>query len=98
MGLICKVDSDGVQKWLVHGRLHRLDGPAIIRANGTRQWYLDDQRHRLDGPAVVFADGGQQWWRNNRDITQQVEAWMASQNVTWPWDDQTQMMFLLTWT
>lgn len=31
----------GTQVWLKDGRLHREDGPAVIRQNGTQIWYLD---------------------------------------------------------
>jgi len=47
------IDPDGTQKWRVDGRLHRLAGPAVIRANGTEEWWVDGRLHRLDAPAVV---------------------------------------------
>ena len=90
------VDAAGTQVWFVNNRLHRLDGPAIIWANGDQAWWVNGQRHRLDGPAVICADGDQEWWVNYQNITTQVEAWMQTQAVTWPWDDQTQMQFILT--
>ena len=39
------------------GELHRLDGPAILRANGIRSWYKNNVRHRIDGPAIELPDG-----------------------------------------
>jgi hypothetical protein len=42
--------------------LHRLDGPAIERADGTKEWYVDGKRHRLDGPAYEQADGYKEWY------------------------------------
>ena len=33
--------GDGLERWFENGRLHRLDGPALTRADGTRSWYLD---------------------------------------------------------
>jgi hypothetical protein len=42
--------------------IHRLDGPAIERADGTKYWYVDDKRHRIDGPAMEYADGYKAWF------------------------------------
>ena len=42
--------------------LHRLDGPAVERANGSKEWYKDGKRHRLDGPAVEYVNGDKAWW------------------------------------
>ena len=44
------------------GKLHRLDGPAIIYANGDQEWYVEGKRHRLDGPALIRANRDQVWW------------------------------------
>ena len=91
------VDEDGTQRWYVNDQLHRPDGPAIIGTDGSQAWYVNSQRHRLDGPAVIWANGDQEWWVNYQNITTQVNSWMQTQAVVWPWDDQTQMMFMLTW-
>jgi hypothetical protein len=37
------------------------------------------------------------WAINNRDVTDEVEAWMETHAITWPWDRETQMLFVLTW-
>ena len=47
-----------------HGRLHREDGPAAIKADGTQRWYQHGKLHREDGPAIVDADGTREWWQN----------------------------------
>ena len=67
-----------------------------VDAEGTQRWYVNDQLHRLDGPAYISADGDQEWWVNGQNITSQVNSWMQTQAVVWPWDDQTQMQFILT--
>jgi len=69
------VGRDGTQEWRVNGELHRVDGPAVIRANGT-----------------------QVWWVHGKSITGEVEQWMISHDITYPWDEDTQIQFLLTWT
>ena len=35
-----KVDSDGTKRWVLNGKLHREDGPAVERSNGSKFWYL----------------------------------------------------------
>jgi len=91
------IGASGTQMWLVNGLYHRLDGPARIWTDGTQAWYVRGERHRLDGPARIRAAGGQEWWVCGKDITQQVEAWMKDHAITWPWDEETQMQFVLTW-
>ena len=89
--------DDGSQEWLENGLYHRLDGAALIWADGTQEWYVNGHLHRLDGPAVIGADGIQQWWVDGRRITRQVTTWMKRRNVTWPWDQDAQVEFMLTW-
>ena len=91
------ISADGDQEWWVNGQRHRLDGPAVIYADGDQAWWVNGQLHRLDGPAVIGAAGRQEWWVNYQNITTQVNSWMQTQAVVWPWDDQTQMQFMLTW-
>tara|TARA_S200002703_G_scaffold159297_1_gene172263 strand:- start:1927 stop:2322 length:396 start_codon:yes stop_codon:yes gene_type:complete len=49
-----KIDQDGTIKHFNDaGELHRLDGPAIIKANGDYIWMLNNVPHRdSGGPAV----------------------------------------------
>jgi len=89
--------ANGTQQWWANHQLHRLAGPAVIRADGYQAWYVRNQLHRLDGPAYIGADGTQEWLISDQNITTQVEAWMKDHAITWPWDDPTQMQFLLTW-
>ena len=87
---------DGRQEWREDGKRHRLDGAARIWANGHQEWYVDGKLHRTDGPAVIWPDGSQRWFIRGNHITKQVTAWMQQRNVTWPWDESTQMEFALT--
>jgi hypothetical protein len=91
------IRADGSQKWYENDQLHRLDGPAVVWTNGSQKWYVNGKLHRLDGPAYIGADGRQEWWSCGQEITSQVESWMKQQAVVWPWDDQTQTQFVLTW-
>jgi len=61
------------QYWLVDGKLHREDGPAILHDEGdTTQsyWVQDGLPHRGDGPAFVFEDDDeiieQRWFRHGK--------------------------------
>ena len=60
------VDEDSTQHWYQNGLLHRLDGPAVIRADGTQHWYQNGQVHRLDGPAYIYSNGSQRWYQNGQ--------------------------------
>ena len=52
------------------GQLHRLDGPAIERADGTKYWCQNSLIHRTDGPAVEYADGEKRWYINGEVLTE----------------------------
>ena len=84
--------------WYIDGVLHREDGPAFMWADGRQEWYIKGKLHRIDGPAVISNYGYIDWWINGIYITPNVNDWMRKQNVTWPWDAETQALFLLTFT
>jgi hypothetical protein len=92
------IDKNGSQYWCVNGLFHRTDGPAIINTDGSQEWYTKGVFHRTYGPAVVNTDGSNEWWINGRNITKEVNDWMRKQKVTWPWDAETQALFVLTFT
>jgi hypothetical protein len=92
------IRKDGTQVWFFNDTLHRTDGPARIFPNGDQEWWVNNKRHRLDGPAVIWADGRQEWLINDRNITREVKNWMRNQGVTWPWNEEIQAQFVLTFT
>lgn len=58
-----RVDENGNTIWeLPSGVYHRLDGPAVIRADGSKFWYVNGHIQRSNGPAVEWADGTKEWW------------------------------------
>ncbi len=60
-----EIDDDGnVRYYNERGQLHRLDGPAVERADGTKEWYQDDMPHREDGPALELSNGGRGWFED----------------------------------
>ena len=60
------VDGDGTKRWMVDGKYHREDGPAIEWPWGSKEWYLNGKLHREDGPATEWAGGIKAWWLNGR--------------------------------
>lgn len=61
--------------WIVYtqnGKLHRLDGPAVISPNH-KEYHQFGHLHRDDGPARLFvvAPDGQkhvaEWWKHNHE-------------------------------
>jgi hypothetical protein len=69
-----------------------------VYCNGPESWYVHGQLHRLDGPAIMRPEGSQWWWIQGVDVTTLVCTWMAARQVSWPWDVDTQMEFLLAWS
>ena len=61
-----RVYDNGNKYWLLNGKLHREDGPAIERADGSKSWFLNDNLHREDGPAIEGADGRKSWLLNGK--------------------------------
>ena len=39
----CILDPLKVQRWLVNGKLHRTEGPALEYADGSKYWYLNGE-------------------------------------------------------
>jgi hypothetical protein len=64
----CQVSPNGDKRWYLNGELHRVDGPAIERADGTKEWWLNDKRHRVDGPAIEYPDGDKHWYLDDMNL------------------------------
>jgi hypothetical protein len=87
----------GYQAWYMHGRRHRTDGPAMIFSDGNQSWWWHGKLHRTDGPAVINPEGVNEWWINGVNKTIDIESWMKQKRITWPWDAETQIEFVITW-
>tara|TARA_B110000238_G_C15948575_1_gene362191 strand:+ start:115 stop:402 length:288 start_codon:yes stop_codon:yes gene_type:complete len=48
--------SNGDKIWFLNGKIHRTDGPAVVRTDGINIWYLNGDLHRTDGPSVDRPD------------------------------------------
>ncbi len=63
---IPKVNKNGSIFYMLNGRCHRLDGPAVYHTNGDCEWWYDGEVHRENGPAVEFSDGEKQWYFHDK--------------------------------
>ncbi len=50
--------------YILFGKLHRDDGPAMISSIGTQGWFQNGKTHREDGPAIIWSEGIQHWYQN----------------------------------
>tara|TARA_R110000868_G_scaffold9620_1_gene47508 strand:- start:17716 stop:18168 length:453 start_codon:yes stop_codon:yes gene_type:complete len=93
-----RIYSNGSRQWYVDGVCHREGKPAFEGCSGHNEWWYKGKLHRLDGPAVTGPNGeAREWWVWGEPIEGDVAAWAAKRNFSWPWDEQTQLEFLLTW-
>ena len=51
---------------MINGKLHRMDGPAVIYSNGEKNYYNNGKLHRMDGPAVIYPWGGEEYYVNGQ--------------------------------
>ena len=72
-----EVDYNGTKTWVLKGKYHREDGPAIEHANGTKWWFLKGKYHREDGPAIEFADGRKWWFLNGTQLSEEVHTYYS---------------------
>jgi hypothetical protein len=63
---------DGLKEWRFIGKLHRIDGPAIIYSDGEKRWVIENRLHRIDGPAVEYTDGSAGYWYNGKPTTKEA--------------------------
>jgi len=90
----------GYHAWYVNGQRHRVGGPAetnTLYDMRSERWFEHGMLHRLDGPAHCIYPGPKDWWIRGKCITKKITKWMDDRDVTWPWNESTQIEFLLTW-
>ena len=61
----------GAERWYCDGKLHRVDGPAVVWKYGATGWYQHGKLHRLDGPAVELSNGGTHWCIDDIEYTEE---------------------------
>ena len=47
------IDDVGNKFWLLNGKLHREDGPAVEYSHGLKQWFLNDKRYTEEEFALL---------------------------------------------
>jgi hypothetical protein len=65
-----EVWADGDKRWLLNGKTHRIDGPALELASGGKSWYINGYLHREDGPAIEWANGDKAWYLNGKHYSE----------------------------
>ena len=63
--------SNGNKYWLLNGKRHRTDGPAVERSDGSKCWLLHGKYHRTDGPAIGYSDGSKSWYLNGKRYSEE---------------------------
>jgi len=87
------VDRNGTKRWLLNGRRHREDGPAIEMWDGRKEWWLHGSRHREDGPAYEGVDGTKLWFLNDQKVhPETLVDLQLSRGVFCYYDEQTQTL------
>jgi hypothetical protein len=84
------IGVDGTQWWTNEKGFHRDDGPAIIYPDGARR-IQGFTIHRDDEP-----NNRNQWFINDHPITANVRAWLAENNISYPFTDEEKVLFKLT--
>jgi hypothetical protein len=55
--------TDGSEtKYLLFGKLHRDDGPALVYSSGTLVWCQYDKLYRDNGPVIIYPGGSEYWY------------------------------------
>jgi hypothetical protein len=44
--------------YLLDGKIHNKEGPAVIYPDGTREWWINGKRHNINGPAIYNNNTG----------------------------------------
>jgi hypothetical protein len=77
---IMKISENGNTFWMLHGNLHREDGPARVWPTGCKEWWQDNKRHRTDGPAIEYADGDKSWYLHGELLF--FDEWLQNNELT----------------
>ena len=43
----CRISANGTKSWWLNGKLHRKNGPAIIRYDGHKEWIINGELIKL---------------------------------------------------
>lgn len=65
---------NGSTSYLLHGELHRTDGPAFVGADGATTWLQFGREHRINGPAILSPHNADEYWINGVQTTNSYNA------------------------
>jgi hypothetical protein len=65
----CKTLPDGTKNWLLNGKLHREDGPAVEWFNGIKQWYLNGKTTHPEAVVDLWLERGIFCWYDETNET-----------------------------
>lgn len=65
---IKKVNAKGDTRYFLNGVAHRVDGPAVIKADGTKEWWQYGNYYRENNQPVVERSNGEQEWREYSEL------------------------------
>ena len=72
----------GREEWYIHGKLHRINEPAMMTSRGDQSWWVHGKLHRLNGPAVQFRSGKHHWWiMHKRKTKEEVQECVGQRNL-----------------
>lgn len=73
-------------EWYLHGKKHRIGGPAWTNANGMFSWNQNGEYHREDGPAVRMGLPGEHatyWYLNGERHREDGPAVIGVEGKLW---------------
>lgn len=97
-----------IERWYINGQLHRENAPAYFRYYksgklAAEEWFINGSLYRTTGPSsILFNEDGSyakiRWaiLPGSSDwITEEVEQWLDENNLKWPFDKETEVLFKL---
>lgn len=77
------IDPQGIICWILNGKLHRDDGPALRIIDKYSMWFKHGKRHRIDGPAVEYDNGTRIWCFNGEIHRENLPAYISKDAIMW---------------
>ncbi len=90
----CQRWLDGSYRYVLDGKLHRDDDPAVISMSGTKEWFQHGQWHREDGPAIEWSFGKQEWYLFDKEYLSKKEYFKALAKLRGQeWADKIKLIY-----
>ena len=66
---VMTIDNYGNKRWMLNGKFHREDGPAVEWSDGMKEWRLNGILHRENGPAIEYMHGIKHWYVDGKRVS-----------------------------